>query len=246
MIIAVAGGTGVVGRHVVAVAREAGHEPVVLSRARGTDLLTGVGLVEALLPAQVLIDVSNTRSITKAGSVGFFEAATTKLLAAGREAGIQHHVALSIVGIDRVASGYYEGKRRQEGLVIAGAVPWTILRATQFHEFPAQLLARLRGPVAPVPEMRTQPVAAREVAEHLVRLATGDPVGQAPDLAGPQVHDLPDLVRRLLNSRGQRRLVVPVRSPGPVGTAMATDGLLPQSDGPRGVQTFDEWLVASV
>ncbi len=171
MKIAVAGGTGLVGRLVVADARSRGHDVTVVSRAEGTDLVTGDGLVEALAGCAVVVDVSNSSGTSKTKSVAFFTAATKNLLAAGAEAGVGHHVVLSIVGIDRVPFGYYEGKRRQERLVADSRLPWTVLRATQFHEFPAQLLTRMRGPFLAVPRMESATIAAREVAEHLVDLA---------------------------------------------------------------------------
>ena len=239
MHIAVAGGTGVVGRFVVDQARAAGHEVTVLSRAKGVDLTTGAGLDNALRPGSVVIDVANVTALGARKSVRFFETATRHLLDAEQRAGAAHHVALSIVGIDRVRLGYYRGKLRQEEVISAGSVPWTVLRATQFHEFPAQAAARTPGPLVPAPRMRTQTVAAREVAAELVRLATGAPVGRAPDIAGPEIAYLPDLLRRFLRARGSHRLVVPVPVPGP------SDGLLPTDDGPRGRQTFDEWLAAA-
>jgi uncharacterized protein YbjT (DUF2867 family) len=238
MHIAVAGGTGLVGRFVVDQARAAGHEVTVLSRTKGTDLLTGAGLDKAIQPGSAVIDVSNVQAVGKRKSVQFFETATRHLLDAEQRVGAAHHVALSIVGIDRVRLGYYQGKLRQEEVIRAGAVPWTVLRATQFHEFTAQTVARSTGPIVPAPRMQTQTVAAREVAAELVRLATAEPVGAAPDIAGPEVSFLPDLVRRFLHSRGSRRVVLPVPMPGP------RNGLLPTTDGPRGKQTFEEWLAA--
>ena len=243
--IAVAGGTGVVGRHVVEAVRAAGREPVVLARSRGFDLVSGAGLDGALRGVQAVIDVSNAGTPRRAASVAFFTAATSSLLQAGERAGVRHHVALSIVGVDRVDSGYYAGKRAQERLVLAGPVPATVLRATQFHEFVDQVLALSRGPLAPVPSMRTQPVAAREVAAALVDLAVGPTCGQAPELAGPQEHRLPDLARRRLRARGQRRLVVPLRAPVAASRAVATGALLPTGPGLRGTQTFDEWLAGA-
>lgn len=242
MRLAVAGGTGVVGQHVVAVAQAAGHEVVILSRRTGTDLLSGVGLAAALDGSHALIDVANTPTLNRGKAVSFFEVTTGNMLAAEREAGVGQHVALSIVGIDRVSSGYYEGKRRQEALVEAGDVPWSILRATQFHEFPGQLLARLKGPIVLAPRMRSATVAAREVAEHLVDLATGAPRGRAPDLSGPEVHEMPDLMRQVLASQGRRKPMIRVRLPGAAGRAMATGGLLPVEPGSVGKQTFAEWL----
>jgi uncharacterized protein YbjT (DUF2867 family) len=242
MRVAVAGGTGLVGRCVVEALAVAGHEPVVLARSLGMDLTTGTGLDDALAGAAAVIDVSNVTTSKMAKSVAFFTAATEHLLAAGDRAGVRRHVALSIVGVDRVDFGYYEGKRRQEDLVLAAPVSSSVLRATQFHEFAGQILARSRGPLAVVPRMRVQPIAVLEVADALVALGTGQDVGLAPELAGPEEHELVDLARRLLRARGRRRLVIPFRMPGPGGRAMAEGGLLPTAPGPRGTQTFAQWL----
>lgn len=241
--IAVAGGTGVVGREVVSAVESAGHDPVVLSRSTGVDVLAGGrGLTAALEGVDAVIDVLNAATTSRARSERFFETTTRHLLEAERAAGVGHHVVLSIVGIDRVDFGYYVGKRRQEEVALAGDVPVSILRATQFHEFAGQLLDRMRGPVVLVPKMLSQPVAAREVADALVSLALGTPAGRAPDLAGPEVLAMPDLVRRVRNARGSRRAVLSVRLPGKVGKAMTDGGLLPLEDGPRGTRTFADWL----
>lgn len=244
MRIAIAGGTGLVGTRVVLALRDAGHEPVVLARSRGVDITTGTGLDAALTGVEAVIDVSNVTTARRVRSVSFFAAGTGRLLAAGHRAGVRQHVALSIVGVDRVDFGYYAGKRRQEALVLAGPVPGSVLRATQFHEFPGQLLMRSRGPLALMPRMRIQPVAAREVAAELVALAGGPAQGMAPELAGPQVHELGDLARLLLRARGQHRHVVEVRLPGAAGRAAAGGALLPTGPGPRSGLTFEQWLTA--
>lgn len=245
MRVAVAGGTGVVGRQVVRALEARGHAAVVLARSRGVDLTAGVNLDEHLRDVEAVIDVSNTTAQRRGAAIAFFEAATATLQRAERRAGVRHHVALSIVGIDRVPLGYYRGKLRQEQLCLASdAVPGTVLRATQFHEFPAQLLARLPAalPVVPLPLMLSQTVAAREVAEALVTAALGPPAGRLPDLAGPRLERMDDLMRRLLQSRGSRALVLSLRLPGRVGRAMAEGSLLPTHDGPRGQLTFEAWL----
>ena len=244
MRIAVAGGTGVVGRHLVDILNRQGHEPVVLARSTGVDLITDHGLDAALTGAHSVVDVSNVITARGRTSVTFFSTATANLLAAGRRADVAHHVALSIVGVDRVDLGYYEGKRRQEHLVLNGPIAGTVLRATQFFEFVEQVLAGVKGPVAPVPRMLSQPVAAREVALALAVLATSPTVGPAPDLAGPDQHEMVDLARTVIRTRQQRRWVLPVRLPGAAGRAMARGGLLPLSAGPRGSQTFEQWLSA--
>lgn len=207
---------------------------------RVSTFTTGKGLEKALSGVEGVIDVSNVVTTSRAKSVAFFEAATTQLLRAEEAAGVGHHVVLSIVGCDRVDMGYYLGKRRQEELVRQGRVPFTVLRATQWHEFAAQTLAR-GGPLVVAPRMRCQPVAAAEVADHLAELAEGAPLGLAPDLAGPEVLEMVDMVRRLQRARGGRRPVLPVKLPGKVGRDMTGDGLLPQAAGPRGRITSDEW-----
>ncbi|MFC6258469.1 SDR family oxidoreductase, partial [Kocuria oceani] len=161
MRIAVAGGTGVVGRHVVETARGRGHEVVVLARSQGVDLSTGAGL--DLAGVQAVVDVTSIRTTSGRSATRFFTEVTRHLLAAERAAGVGHHLVLSIVGLDDAPYGYYAGKAAQERLVQAGEVPWTLLRATQFHEFAGQVHERMRlGPVALVPAMRSQPIAARE------------------------------------------------------------------------------------
>jgi uncharacterized protein YbjT (DUF2867 family) len=242
MRIAVAGGTGLLGTHVVGIAREDGHDVVVLARSHGIDLTSQEGLDEALAGVEGVVDVTNIETLSRAASVDFFTTTTRHLLDAGRRAGVRHHVALSIVGVDRVDLGYYAGKRAQEALVASDVVPWTILRATQFHEFAGQVLDQVPGPVAVVPRQRTRPIAAREVARALVDLVTAAPAGRAPELAGPREENLADMARRLLAARGSRRRVVQLRLPVRGAGAMARGGLLPTTDGPRGVQTFEQWL----
>ena len=241
---AVAGGTGLVGRLVVEAARERGHEVVVLARSEGVDLTTGVGLADRLDGVDVVIDVTNRGSQDRTEAEEFFGAVTRTLLAAEAEAGVGHHVALSIVGIDDVETGYYAGKRFQELLIVdQDAVAWSLLRATQFHEFALQALGFVTvGPFSFVPRMLSQPVAAREVAEAIVAIAEGEPVGRAPELAGPDRHQMVDLARRVSRALGLGRRVVPVRLPGRAGAAMRSGALTPSGAGPRGRVTFDEWL----
>jgi uncharacterized protein YbjT (DUF2867 family) len=247
MRIAIAGGTGVVGRHVVREAQQRGHEALVLSRSSGVDLTSAAGLDTALGGVDVVIDVSNINATRRSVAVEFFNEVTSNLLRAEQRAGVGHHVALSIVGIDRVPFGYYEGKLRQEQLCLApDVVPSTILRATQFHEFAAQLLQRTPRtfPIVPVPVMRAQTVAAREVAAALLMAATQPPAGRLPDLAGPRVERMDALVKQVLQAQQRRALVVPFPLPGRAGRAMADGSLTPQSDGPRGTLTFDAWLAS--
>lgn len=244
MRIAVAGGTGLVGRYVVAELRAAGHEPVVLTRSAGADVITGDGLDAALDGAQAVIDVTNTPVMSARKSVAFFTAGTGHLLAAGRRAGVEHHVLLSIVGTGRpgMTGGYNAGKVAQEALVRDSGMPFSIMRATQFHQFIPELLDRIPGPVLLVPRMRIQPVAACEVAAVLAGLAAGPPAGMAPEIAGPEQAELADLARLVSQARGSRRPVLPVQVPGAAGRAMAAGAMLPAGSGLRGTQTFADWL----
>lgn len=239
--VAVAGGTGTVGRPVVARLQALGHDARVLSRAEGVDLVAGPGV--DLRGVDAVIDVSNVTTLSARRSTAFFETATRTLLDAGRRDGVRHHVALSIVGIEAAPGGYYAGKLAQERAVRAGSVPWSILRATQFHEFAAQTVRQTAiGPVVLVPRMRTQPVSTRELAVALVDLALGDPVGDDGELAGPREERLADMVRAYVGAtrRGGRVLEVPF--PGRFGRAMARGELLPGRGARLGRQTFTEWL----
>jgi uncharacterized protein YbjT (DUF2867 family) len=240
MRIAVAGGTGLIGRMVTEAARAEGHEAVVISRSAGVDLTTGAGLDEALRGVDAVVDVTNVTTMSRAKSVAFFSAVTENLLVAGQRAGVKHLVALSIVGVDRVDSGYYEGKRRQEKAIREGRVPWTILRATQFFEFPEQVLAQVPGPVAVVPKMLAQPVAGSEVAAELLRLAVAGPRNTIVELAGPEQLSIAAMARAVLRARGSRRPVLQL----PISKAMATGALLPAGPVTLGAERFAAWLKA--
>jgi uncharacterized protein YbjT (DUF2867 family) len=189
MRVAVAGGTGLVGRKTVEALERAGHEVVVLARSRGIDLTTGEGLDAALEGVKAVVDVSNTSSIDPAGTRAFFEAETRQLLAAETRAGVEHHVLLSVLGLDRVeGNAHYAGKRRQEELVDAAETPSTIMRAAQFFEFAEMVVGwTRRDDVATIPPLLLQPVAAADVGEALSELAVATPQGRARDLAGPEL-----------------------------------------------------------
>lgn len=243
--IAVAGGTGLVGRLVVDEVRRAGAEPVVLARSAGVDLTTGSGLDAALVGVAALVDCSNVTTLGARRSVAFFGAATGHLLAAGERAGVRHHVVLSIVGCDRVDLPYYAGKRRQEELVTDGPLPWTVVRATQFHEFPGQLLDQSPPLLAVAPRMRSQPVAAAQVARVLARTVLGAPQGRASEVAGPAEESMADMVRRFVQHRGMRRLVVPVPLTGAARRQVADGGLLPGAGAEPVGPTFADWLAGA-
>ena len=243
MRIAVAGGTGVVGRHAVEAVLDAGHEPVVLSRSAGVDVTTGAGLDAALQGVDAVIDASNVETTGAKASTRFFETATRTLLAAEERAGVGHHVALSIVGAAHAPAAYYAGKAAQERVLQARDGGWTVLRATQFHEFAAQVLDRAHlGSWHAVPAMRSQPIAAAEVGAALVRAAEAGPGGILPDLAGPQEEVMADLARRWLAATGSKDHVLEIPLPGAWGRSMRDGTLLPGPDATLGTQTFAQWL----
>jgi uncharacterized protein YbjT (DUF2867 family) len=245
MRIAIAGGTGLVGTMAVEMAEAAGHRVTVLARARGTDLVAGHGLEKALDGIEAVVDVTNVTTLSAKRSTRFFSAVTTNLLAAGHAAGVRHHVVLSIVGVDRAPYGYYAGKRAQERLVEVAPVPWTILRATQFHEM-AEIAYESAGlgPVHLAPRMRTRPVAAREVAQHLVDLVAGAPAGRVVEVAGPQEESLVEMIRAYALATGSRSWIPAVSLPGAFGRAQRDGTLLPGTDAVVGSQTFDDWIRA--
>jgi len=243
----IAGATGQLGAHVVEAAAAAGHDTVGISRRSGVDLMTGARLADAVRGADAVIDVSSTASMKTRDSVEFFTTATNNLLNAEREAGVPHHVTISIIGAAEINANYYAGKKAQEDLLTARPEGRSLLRTTQFHGFVRQLIPAGRlGPLQVVPAMRSQPVSVAEVAAELVAIAAGEPVGIAPALAGPQEENMTDLVRKYLIAMGEKRAVCQVPLPGAWGRGMRNGTLLPRRGTRLGAQTFDEWLRAQV
>jgi uncharacterized protein YbjT (DUF2867 family) len=244
MRIAVAGGTGAVGRHVVAAVKRRGDEAVVVSRSHGADALTGKGLDDALRGADAVVDVTSLEVPDALESKRFFGTVTRNLLAAEERANVRHHVLLSIVGLDRIAgNAHYEGKKLQEALVAAGKVPWTIQRATQFHEFAGMVVSWTRnGDVATVPPILIHPVAAADVGEVLAEVAAGAPHRRILDLAGPQPEDLFDMARRTVAARGEKVRLIPSWRNTIYGPDAAGEALLPPPGARVAPTSFDDWL----
>jgi uncharacterized protein YbjT (DUF2867 family) len=250
MNVLVTGGTGTLGRHVVTLLRQSGHRARIFSRnprghvdaVRG-DLRTGEGLERALAGMEVVVhSASATRAPLRGRSTDV--GGTRRLLERARAAKVEHVVFVSIVGIDRVAYPYYRTKLETEAVVKAGHVPWSILRATQFHGFVDLLLARfsrLPGVTAVPFEWRLQPVDALEVARRLVDVALNRPAGMLPDFGGPEVRDLKSLAESWLAARRERRRLVNLRVPLKMSRQIA-DGGLTCPDHRAGAQTFDEYL----
>jgi len=242
--IAVAGGTGQAGAQAVRAAQERGHETVVLARSAGVDLVTGDGAAAALAGVDAIIDASGVRPGDE--PIAFHEAVVRTLARAGKDAGATRLVVLSIVGCDRAATyPLYAGKVAQEHAAAASGIPCTIARTTQFHEFAAMIWrAGRRGPLHFAPRMRTQPVAVREVGEHLVDLAEHGRDGHAPDFAGPHEESLVAMVRAYAGAVGSGRAVIPLRMGGDFGRAQRDGSLLPGTHATLGTQTYAQWVAA--
>ena len=245
MRIAVAGGTGRIGRLTIAALDAAGHQAVPLSRGTGADAYTGSGLDDALRGADAVIDATNTPAGDEAQIVDFFGTVTRNLLAAGERAGARHYVLLSIVGIDRNKRvPHYAGKREQERLVSDGPLPWSIVQATQFHDFAAMVAGWAeRDGTATIAPLLVQPIAPADVAAVLAEVVTAPPLAARLEVAGPETQDLVDMARRTFAARGQDIRLVPTWR-GNFGTDMAGEVLLPGAGARLGATTFDDWLAA--
>ena len=243
MRIAVAGATGNVGSLTVSALERAGHDVVRISRSLGVDLLTGDGLAPALAEVEAVIDTTNCTATDREAAVAHFGTTTRNLLAAEHAAGVRHHVLLSIAGVHRVeGNAHYAGKREQERLVSAGPVPWTIVPATQFHDFAAMVTGWTEHDgVAEIAPLLVQPIAPADVADVLAELATGSPQGRYRDVAGPDPQDLVDMARRTNDARGREVRLVPTWS-SLFGPEMAGDVLLPAAGARITPTGFDEWL----
>lgn len=243
MRIAVAGGTGTVGRHIVAEARRRGHDAVVIARSTGVDVLTGAGVDAALAGVDTLIDAVSVGTMKAAESSAFFRVAAGRLLEGTGRAGVSHAVLLSIVGIDRNPHGYYAGKVAQEEAYPQHDTPWSIVRATQFHEFAPQVAAQAAfGPFQLAPRARTMPIAAATVASRLLDVAEGGAAGRTVDIAGPREERLSDMIRAWARRTGKRGLVVPVSLPGAQMRGMRAGLALPGPEARRLGPTYAEWL----
>ncbi|MEU0512549.1 NAD(P)H-binding protein [Amycolatopsis sp. NPDC006125] len=243
MRIAVAGATGNIGSRTVAALERDGHEVVRISRSLGVDLATGAGLDDALTGVDAVVDALSAPPMSRDETVAYFGNATRNLLAAEERAGVRHHVLLSILGVDRVeGNAHYAGKREQEGLVAAGAVPWSIVRAAQFHDF-AEMAASWgeQDGVVTIAPLLVQPIAPGDVAAVLAEVATGEPLRDRLDLAGPEPQDLVDMARRTYAARGRSAKFVPTWS-GLFGPEMAGEVMLPGEGARLAPTTFDDWL----
>ncbi len=245
--VAVAGATGRVGRHIVDVLEERGHDVVPISRSLGVDVVTGEGLAGALAGVETVIDAATQPTPDQDAATAFFTTASRNLQQVGEQAGVQRIVVVSIIGIDRFTAGFLAAKRTHEQAMLAGPIPVRILRAAQFHEFVAELLdwGRQDG-VSYVPNMRTQLVAARAVAEALADLATdstGTSTAPIPEIAGPREERLVEMARLLAARRGDPVRIEGVTNPAdPDRDAFEQGALLPGPHATLAGPTFEEWL----
>src|SRR6478672_1192875 len=210
MKIVVIGGTGLIGTKVVKNLRDKGHEVVAASPSKGINSVTGEGLAQALTGAQVVVDVANAHSWEDKAVLEFFETSGRNLLAAEAKAGVKHHVALSVVGTERLlSSGYFRAKLAQENLIKASPIPYTIVRATQFFEFVGGIAQEAtKGQTVRVPSAMMQPIVSDDVAAAVAKVALAEPLNGMVETAGPDPIRQDELVRQYLEATGDPRTVV--------------------------------------
>ena len=244
MKIVVIGGSGLIGSKLVRKLREQGHEAVAASPNSGVNSLTGEGLAEALKGASVVVDVTNSSSWEDAAVMTFFETSTRNLLSYGAAAGVKHHVALSVVGTERLlASGFFRAKMAQENLIKASSNPYTIIRATQFFEFVKGITDfSTEGNKVRLPTALIQPMAADDVASAVGRIATGSPVNGTVEIGGPEKFRLDELVRQYLAANKDPREVVADPKARYYGVEIGEKTLLPDDGAQLGETRFETWL----
>ncbi|MCC5653364.1 SDR family oxidoreductase [Nostoc sp. XA013] len=248
MKIVVIGGNGLIGKKLVSRLRERGHETVAASPSSGVNAVTGEGLAEVLVGAQVVVDVTNSPSFEDAAVLEFFEKSSRNLLAAEADAGVAHHVVVSIVGADRIPdSGYMRAKVAQEKLIQSAAIPYTIVRATQFFEFIETIIAQFPtdGQTVHLPPAFIQPIWSDDVVDALVDITLGTPVNGIIDLAGPDRFHFEEIIRQFLSATHDSRQVV-VDSHARYFGAALNDQLVPQGNSLIGSTRFEDWLNRSI
>ncbi|BBY44458.1 SDR family oxidoreductase [Mycolicibacterium celeriflavum] len=246
MKIVVLGGTGLVGSKVVLALTEHNHEAIGASPRTGVNAVTGAGLSEVLTGATVVVDVSNSPSFEDDAAMEFFEKSTTNLLAAEAEAGVAHHVALSVVGTDQLAlhSGYFKAKLMQEDLISTGPIPHSIVRATQFFEFLRTIAdsATVDNTVR-LPPAFIQPISSADIAKAVATVALADPVNGITEVGGPERFRLPDLIRTALTARGDARDVVADPQALYWGVPIDDDTLIPEDGATLSDTRFADWIL---
>src|SRR5713226_3266655 len=244
MKIVIIGGSGLIGKKLVNKLSQHGHEVVAASPASGVNTITGEGLAKALAGAQVVVDVANSPSFEDKAVLEFFETSGRNLLAAEATAGVGHHIALSVVGTDRLqASGYFRAKMAQENLIKSSRIPYTIVRATQFFEFVGSIAqSATDGQTVRLPPALMQPIVSDDVAAALANIAVEQPLNGTVDLAGPEPIRMDELVRRFLSANRDARKVTTDVHAGYFGTAVDDQSLTPGNNPRLGPTRFDDWL----
>jgi uncharacterized protein YbjT (DUF2867 family) len=248
MTIVIIGGSGLIGTKLVKNLRQHGHEVVAASPSSGVNTLTGEGLKDALTGAQVVVDVANSPSFEDKAVLEFFETSGRNLLAAEADAGVEHHIALSVVGTDRLlASGYFRAKMAQENLIKASKIPYSIVRATQFFEFVSAIAqSATDGQTVRLSPALMQPIVSDDVAAALVQVVVGAPLNGTVELAGPEPIRLDELVRRFLSANRDARTVTTDVHARYFGIELNDQSLTP-GDNPRlGPTRFEDWLSRSI
>lgn len=244
MKIVVIGGSGLIGSKLVRKLREHGHQVVAASPDTGVNTLTGEGLAEAIAGAMVVVDVSNSPSFEEAAVLKFFETSTGNLLKAEAAAGVGHHVALSVVGTERLSeSGYFRAKIAQEKLIRKSSIPYSIVRATQFFEFIKRIADDATdGNTVRLAPVLIQPMAAEDVASAVARVSVGPPVNGIVEVAGPQQFRLDELIRRVLSERDDPRQVITDPHAPYAGAQLGERTLVPGDDATLAETRLDDWL----
>ncbi|QAY78948.1 SDR family oxidoreductase [Sphingosinicella sp. BN140058] len=244
MRIVVIGGTGLIGSKTVALLAEEGHDVFAAAPNTGVDTVTGDGLAEALTGAQVVIDVSNSPTLDGDAAMAFFEAAGRNITAAEKAAGVRHHVALSVVGTDRLQdSGYFRAKLAQERQIAGAGIPYSLLHATQFFEFLRGIAGfSAQGDDVRLPPAHFQPMAAQDVAAAVARAALAQPTNAIVEVAGPEAFRIDELVARVLAFDGDPRRVVADPKAPYFGVAIDDATLMPGPRAGLGTTRFDWWL----
>ena len=244
MKIVIFGGTGLIGAKLVKNLRDLGNEVIAASSRTGINALTGEGLDEVLAAAPVVVDVMNAPSWEDAAVMKFFDTSTRNLLAAEAKAGVRHHVALSVVGTDRLQeSGYFRAKLVQEKLIAASDIPYTIVRATQFFEFLGGIAqASTDGQVVRLPSALMQPMSADDVAAALADYALGPPLNRIVEIAGPEAMGIDEAVRRYLIATGDARRVITDANAPYYGIKVSERTLTPDNAARLGPTRLDDWL----
>jgi uncharacterized protein YbjT (DUF2867 family) len=243
MRIVVIGGTGLIGSKTVGVLRQGGHEVVAASPQSGINSITGAGLKEAIAGARVVIDLANSPSFEDKAVLEFFATSGRNVLAAEAAAGVRHHVALSIVGIDRSDNGYFRAKVAQEKLIVSSGIPYTIIRSTQFLEFLGAIAdSSADGNIVRLPPGLFQPIAADDVAAFVADTALAAPRSGIVEIAGPERAPFNEIVARYLKAIGDPREVVSDPEARYFGGRVEERSLVPLGEARLGRIAFDEWL----